>query len=315
MNGPVKSREKCTGSSRSSPALPRMRSGRAMIPVEVPGGNGSLMGTSVYRGKCKINLTNMKSIYFIAGCICLLAFAVMPAQAFTAKALTINLDTNGNAQVDFQYDLSFTEQIAVFANIASPANELKTGLENNLNREVTVVKADSSSAEVIIPSFASVSQSNGTETITTPAFSFANAENAIRQYLVGPVRLGRPVSRCDDHHVPGRVRGKVSQPDQLHFRIPPDCMSRVFAFLSLLTTGTGAKPGRKIIFLCIHRELCILKKSPGFFVPDRTSAVPAPCPRAKPARVSPVSARSSAGEPGAQRICSPVCAPIPPKTD
>ncbi|WP_292426179.1 hypothetical protein [Methanoregula sp.] len=129
----------------------------------------------------------MKSIYFIVGCICLLAFAVMPAQAFTAKALTINLDTNGNAQVDFQYDLSFTEQIAVFANIASPANELKAGLENNLHREVTVVKADSSSAEVIIPSFASVSQSNGTETITTPAFSFANAENAIRQYWWAPL--------------------------------------------------------------------------------------------------------------------------------
>jgi hypothetical protein len=158
-----------------------------MIPVEVPGGNSHLMGTSVYRGKCKINLTNMKSIYFIVGCICLLAFAVMPAQAFTAKALTINLDTNGNAQVDFQYDLSFTEQIAVFANIASPANELKAGLENNLHREVTVVKADSSSAEVIIPSFASVSQSNGTETITTPAFSFANAENAIRQYWWAPL--------------------------------------------------------------------------------------------------------------------------------
>ena len=124
----------------------------------------------------------MKSTYLLIGCICLLAWAVMPAQAFTAKALTINLDANGNAQVDFQYDLSFAEQAAVFVNIANPSAELKTALENNLNRQVTVVKADSSSADVIIPSFATISLSNGTETMTTPAFSFANAQAAIRQY-------------------------------------------------------------------------------------------------------------------------------------
>ncbi len=124
----------------------------------------------------------MKSTYLLIGCICLLAFAVMPAQAFTAKALTINLDTNGNAQVDFQYDLSFTEQAAIFFNIANPSAELTTALENNLNRQVTVVKTDSSSAEVIIPSFAAISWANGTGIMTTPAFSFANAENAIKHY-------------------------------------------------------------------------------------------------------------------------------------
>jgi hypothetical protein len=124
----------------------------------------------------------MKGTCLLIGCICVLALAVMPAQALTAKALTINLDQNGNAQVDFQYDLSFTEQIAVFTNVANPSAELKNALENNLNRQVTVIKADSSSAEVIIPSFAAISQSNGTETMTTPGFSFANAQNDIRQY-------------------------------------------------------------------------------------------------------------------------------------
>ena len=129
-----------------------------------------------------MNLTFMKGTYLLIGCICILALAVMPAQALTAKALTINLDQSGNAQVDFQYDLSFTEQIAVFANVANPSAELKNALENNLNRQVTVVKADSSSADVIIPSFATISQSNGTETMTTPGFSFVNAQNEIKQY-------------------------------------------------------------------------------------------------------------------------------------
>ena len=83
--------------------------------------------------------------------------------------------------------LSFTEQIAVFANIANPASELKTALEDNLNRQVTVVNADSSSADVIIPSFATINQANGKETMTSPAFSFGNVQNVIKQYWWSPL--------------------------------------------------------------------------------------------------------------------------------
>ncbi len=185
----------------SGPVFPDRHSGNDLA--------GGVEGQTYIGIKGTVNLTHMKSTYLLIGCICLLAWAVMPAQAFTAKALTINLDANGNAQVDFQYDLSFAEQAAVFVNIANPSAELKTALENNLNRQVTVVKADSSSADVIIPSFATISLSNGTETMTTPAFSFANAQAAIRQYLVGRAHLGRHVTRCDDHYVPGWVPGNV----------------------------------------------------------------------------------------------------------
>lgn len=66
----------------------------------------------------------MKSSYLIIGCILLLAGAVMPAQAFSVQSLAINIDANGNAQAHFTYGLSFTEQIAVFANITNPASEL-----------------------------------------------------------------------------------------------------------------------------------------------------------------------------------------------
>ena len=123
----------------------------------------------------------MKTLYLVIGCICLLACAAMPAQALTAKALTITMDTGGNAQIDFQYELTFAEQAAIFFNIANPSGQLGNALEDNLGEPVTVLSADSSSADVIIPSFASTSQSNGTETITTPAFSFVNAQNEIQQ--------------------------------------------------------------------------------------------------------------------------------------
>jgi hypothetical protein len=105
----------------------------------------------------------------------------MPAQALTAKALTVNLDTAGNAQIDFRYDLTFAERAAIFFNIANPADQLENALESNLNEPVTVTRADSSSADVTIPAFASVSQAGGAETITTPAFSFVNAQNKIQQ--------------------------------------------------------------------------------------------------------------------------------------
>ena len=64
----------------------------------------------------------MKSTYLLIGCICLLALAVMPAQALTAKSLTINVDTGGNAQIDFQYDLTFAERAAIFFNVANPSD-------------------------------------------------------------------------------------------------------------------------------------------------------------------------------------------------
>ena len=122
----------------------------------------------------------MKFSYLLIGCLCVVCLAVMPAQAFTAKTLTVTLDGNGNAQADMQYDLSFTEQAAIFFHAANIGTTLQTALSQNLNRQVTVVKADTSSAEVIIPSFATVSQSAGTTTMTTPGFSFASAQQAMK---------------------------------------------------------------------------------------------------------------------------------------
>jgi hypothetical protein len=129
----------------------------------------------------------MKFSYLLLGSLCILFFAVMPAQAFTAKTLTITLNGNGDAQVDMQYDLTFVEQAAIFFHVANPASELQNALQENLNEPVTVVRADSSSAEVIISSFAQVTQSGGITTMATPAFSFAHAEEVMKQYWFAPL--------------------------------------------------------------------------------------------------------------------------------
>ena len=135
---------------------------------------------SLYTGKSNVNLTPMKLSYLLVGGLLIALLAVMPAQAFTAKTLTITLSPNGDAQANMQYDLSFMEQAAIFLHAANPSTTLQNGLQDNLNRPVSVVNADMSSAEVDISSFASISQTGGAETLTTPAFSFANAQKAIQ---------------------------------------------------------------------------------------------------------------------------------------
>ena len=124
----------------------------------------------------------MKKIYLLIGCLCVFAFAVMPAQAFTAKDLTITLSQNGDAQVHLQYDLSWPEQVAVFFKMADPANELKNGLQNELHKPVTVLKMTTSSADVIIPSFAYASQPGDSPALVTPSFTFARVQEAVSHY-------------------------------------------------------------------------------------------------------------------------------------
>jgi len=129
----------------------------------------------------------MKFGYLAIGFLCVVCLAVMPAQAFTAKTLTISLDQNGNAQADMQYDLSFAEQAAIFFHAADPATLLQNALQENLNRPVTVGKADMSSADVTIGSFADVTTNAGTTTMTTPSFSFAAAQKAIKNEWYAPL--------------------------------------------------------------------------------------------------------------------------------
>lgn len=122
----------------------------------------------------------MKSSLLILGCLLIVLLAVMPVQAFTAKTLTITLNNNGDAEAVMQYDLSFIEQAAIYVHVTNPGTDLQNALQGNLNRPVTVVSADTSSADVIISSFASTAQSGKATTITTPSFSFANAQKDIQ---------------------------------------------------------------------------------------------------------------------------------------
>jgi hypothetical protein len=129
----------------------------------------------------------MKYTCLLIGCICAVALIALPAQALTIDSLTISLDRSGNAEVNLMYQLSLPEQAAVFLHITDPSAKLEEALNENLNRQVTVHNADSSSADVFIPAFAGVGATGSGLTITTPSFSFAMAQEVMEHYWFGPL--------------------------------------------------------------------------------------------------------------------------------
>lgn len=129
----------------------------------------------------------MKQTHLILVCLALTACAVVPAQAFEAKSLTITIAENGDAQIDMEYELSFLEQSAVFLRIADPASELKKAFDTRSEKPVTVTRATSSASSVIVPSFAAVHPGNGKYTIVTPTVSFQRAQEVMDGYWFAPL--------------------------------------------------------------------------------------------------------------------------------
>ena len=129
----------------------------------------------------------MNKFSFALVTFCILAAAILPVQAFTAKSLTITLAPDGDAKLDMQYDLSFIEQSAVFFKIADPAAELKNAFDTHSSEPVTVPEATSSSALVLIPSFADISRTGMKTTMVTPSLSFARAQQVMDGYWFAPL--------------------------------------------------------------------------------------------------------------------------------
>jgi hypothetical protein len=129
----------------------------------------------------------MNKVFFVFLSLCILALAIVPVQAYTAKSLAITVTPDGTAQLDMQYDLSPLEQTAVFLQLADPAGELKKAFDTRSTEPVTVSQATSTSALVVIPAFADVTNGAGKVTMVTPALSFARAQQVMDGYWFAPL--------------------------------------------------------------------------------------------------------------------------------
>ena len=129
----------------------------------------------------------MKILPVVLGLILLFALVISPAGALTARNLTIAVHENGDAQVDFSYDLNWLEQVAVYTKIADPGKELKSALEDNFRVTVDVTSVDNEEASVVVHSFATVRNTPDGTLYVTPELSFKNAQRALSHYWFAPL--------------------------------------------------------------------------------------------------------------------------------
>lgn len=115
------------------------------------------------------------------------ACLILPAGAFTADRLDIAVDESGGATITFDYTLTWMEDIAVFFQIANPADEFRKALESFTNQTVESVSMSDNSASFRVEHFAHVSTAGNETTYTTPAIDLHSAEKALESYWFAPL--------------------------------------------------------------------------------------------------------------------------------
>lgn len=112
---------------------------------------------------------------------------VVPASAFTAGNLQILVDGDGDADVTFNYTLSWIERIAVFFKIAEPEQELKSALEEASGAPVTVTSTEVDAAAFSILGFAKLKNIDNETIYSTPALDFTGAQAMLDRYWFAPL--------------------------------------------------------------------------------------------------------------------------------
>lgn len=123
----------------------------------------------------------------------ILTLVVAPAGAFSADGLLILVDEDGDADITFDYTLSWIERIAVFFKIAEPEQELKSALEEASGAPVTVTSAKSNVAEFSVLGFTKVQNTDDGVVYSTPALDLTGAQAMLDRYWFAP--LMQPTSR------------------------------------------------------------------------------------------------------------------------
>ena len=124
----------------------------------------------------------MKYWYLILISLLVLACAAMPATAFTSKKLDINVLENGDANIQFEYQLSLPEKFG-YTVIPQKEQIVLSAIQTEFpTRTVTNVRVSKSFTDLTIKNFASVSTSTtegAATTYRTPAVSFMLAKHML----------------------------------------------------------------------------------------------------------------------------------------
>jgi hypothetical protein len=131
-------------------------------------------------------MTNSIPLGFITLCVTLVLLA-SPAGAFTADTFTIDIAESGDAEMTFEYSLSWIEYIAVYLQITDPTEELTNALSTYSERPAKVISTSDNTLIIQIFGFAdSVATESGTA-YTTPMLSFVKAQQVLDGYWFAPL--------------------------------------------------------------------------------------------------------------------------------
>jgi hypothetical protein len=106
-----------------------------------------------------------------------LMLAIFPVQAFSASHIDYTIDNKGNALVTADYELSFTEKLALNTDIAK--NEFTKALKTEYGDGVEVIAITETRTQFSIKGFADIRDDNS---IVAPCLNFQNIKDRIDKY-------------------------------------------------------------------------------------------------------------------------------------
>jgi len=126
----------------------------------------------------------MKYQYFIIIALLLLALNTVPASAFTAKNLDITIRDNGDANIDFQYQLTWAERFSAKF-VPNKEGIITSALGKKFPKmQVNDISVSDTNTVLTVKKFASVSTLGGTTKYKTPAVSFIRAREIMQNVPV-----------------------------------------------------------------------------------------------------------------------------------
>jgi hypothetical protein len=124
----------------------------------------------------------MKYRYLFLVAILVLALISMPASAFTAQKVVITVNNEGDANINFNYQLTWMESF-VYSFIPNKEQIVTSALESRFpSKEVDNIQVSRTSTDLIVRKFAKVTTSGGITTYKTPAVSFTMAQTLLNNY-------------------------------------------------------------------------------------------------------------------------------------
>ncbi|MCP1715415.1 hypothetical protein J2T58_001273 [Methanocalculus alkaliphilus] len=119
--------------------------------------------------------------------ILLIISLALPAAAFSADRFTLTIEENGDAEIQFDYTLTWIERVAVYLRIAEPEKELKHALERNYNRPVEIKEVTSGSVQFTVDRLAQTRYTHEGTVYTVPVLDFSSAVTALENYWFAPL--------------------------------------------------------------------------------------------------------------------------------